>query len=67
MSSNTGKSDLGREFIRSLENGATDALLGDAIETTLWEEAENTSPDPCWTLSEYCQESRGITDVRRFS
>lgn len=50
-----------------LDNGSKNGVCRNAVGAPRREESEDIGSDPRWTISEYCQESGGMTNVGRFS
>lgn len=60
MSANHKTSGRAEEIVPSSENSANNALHTDVIGATRREGAEDTGPDSCWTLLEYCRECESM-------
>lgn len=59
-------SDRGDEGASFSGGAALNAAHEDAVGAARREESETISPDPRWTLSEYCWECANMMDVGRF-
>lgn len=66
MSAKSGKTGRAEERVRTLEDGASNALPKDVASATRREKAKNTGCHHCRTLSEYRPESECMTNVRLF-